>query len=460
MKNFTISFYFYHLCQTLTDSPGKLSVDDDKIWNNLDLFCEKNWLLPEGQNLRSYLNYDEKTKALKTTGKSGWLTKTSSPIDFEKSDVVEDWHREGNLLPFRLQDTYFADLTYSAQPSDIDLQPSQLQQFPIDQLLSDNINPSLGQTIGIYGEVEKGDRYCQEIADEYVAAVLENSKHAEPILLNCGSLFGSLLYEYEAAHREYPNKTAKKCHLLVLINNGEANTIELARKSYEWLRDLLCCRHKIWLVYQQSRETYLQCRKLYGELEKEIGNFSKKVSTPEGRLEYLKELLKDSPLKYLNYTSCLRDLKAHQTAIETNTKNYQICLEKMAEIGEIPESWQEFIDRCELWQTQIKTDLNYLSPGQDLFDRVVNTARSMAEIDRAESDRSLERTIQMLGAGLGSGAIAASAIASHVQTPVTLKPGYPIHPAASTLLWSIFFGLFGWGIAWLCIGGWSSLKNK
>lgn len=447
MKNFTISFYFYHLCQTLTDGPAKLSTNGDILWENL-ASSEANSLFPELKKL----NTDSK--------QSGWLTPNSSPIKFDSIDTKEDWKIEANLLPFRLHDTYFADLTLSPKPSDFYLQSSEVQQFPINALLPDKINPSLGATIWIYGEVEKGDGYCQEIADEYVKAVLQNSNYAEPVLVNDGKLFGSLLYEYEAKLKQESNNKSPKCHLLVLINNSEANTVELASQAYEWLRDLLCCRHKILFVYQQSRESYLQGRKLYSELEKEIGHFSEEVSTPEGRLEYLKDLLKNLPQNYLNYARCLRDLKAHQTTIETNTNNYQTCLKKMAELGEIPASWPEFLTRCELWQRQIKTDLNYLSPGQDLFEQVVNTARSIAEIDQAESDRSLERTIQMLGAGLGSGAIAASAIAGHIQTPIKLKPGYPIHPAATTLLWSVFFGLIGWGIAWLCIGGWSHLKSK
>jgi len=448
MKNFTISFYFYHLCHTLTDAPEKLSVDADKLWKNL-ASSAANSLFPE---LKKLYNND--------SDNSGWLTANSVPIDLGSSETTEDWKIEANLLPFRLHDTYFADLTLSPKPSDFYLQSSEIQQFPINALLPDKINPSLGATVWIYGEVEKGDRYCQEIADEYLQEIVKDSNYAEPILVNVGKLFGSLLYEYEAADKDDPKNIAKKCHFLVLINNSEANTVELASKAYEWLRDLLCCRHKILFVYQQARENYLQGRKLYSELEQEIGHFSEEVSTPEGRLEYLKELLKNLPQNYLNYARCLRDLKGHQTAIETNTSNYQLCQNKIAEIGEIPEHWQEFLTRCELWQTQIKTDLNYLSPGQDLFEQVVNTARSIAEIDQAESDRSLERTIQMLGAGLGSGAIAASAIAGHVQTPIKLKPGYPIHPAATTLFWSVFFGLIGWGIAWLCIGGWSNLKSR
>ena len=451
MKNFTISFYFYHLCNSLNDAPEKLSADADKLWENL-ASSDASSLFPELKNLRSYLNCDSE--------ESGWLTKDLFPIDLGSSETTEDWQIEGNILPFRLHDTYFADLTFYPQPPDIDLEPSQLDRFPIKPLLRDKINPSLGQTIGIYGEVDKSDRYCQEIADEYVKEILKNSNYAEPILLKSGKLFGSLLYEYEAADKDEPNNIAKKCHLLILINNSEANTLKLAKKAYEWLRDLLCCRHKILFVYQQAREMYRQGRRLYGELEAEIGRFSNKVETAEGRLDYLKELLKNLPPNYLNYARCLRDLKAHQTTIETNMKNYQTRRTKMANIGEIPGFWQEFLDRCERWQTQITTDLNYLSPGQDLFEQVVNTARSIAEIDQAESGRSLEKTIQLLGAGLGSGAIAASAIASHVQTPVTLKPNYPIHPAASTLLWSAFFGLVGWGIAWFCTGGGSGLKKK
>lgn len=74
----------------------------------------------------------------------------------------------------------------------------------------------------------------------------------------------------------------------------------------------------------------------------------------------------------------------------------------------------------------------------------------MAEIDQAESDRHLERTIQIIGVGLGTGAIIASS-SGHIDVPLTLKPTgklYTIHPVILTLTLSILATLLAGVITW------------
>ena len=113
--------------------------------------------------------------------------------------------------------------------------------------------------------------------------------------------------------------------------------------------------------------------------------------------------------------------------------------------------------------------MSYLEPGQGFFADAINTVRAVAAIEQVESDRhlqetledererkeqsdrSIERTIQILGAGLGAGGIVASAVSGHIQTPISIRPGRSkdIHPAVQTLIWSILAAIVvGLLVAW------------
>ena len=107
-----------------------------------------------------------------------------------------------------------------------------------------------------------------------------------------------------------------------------------------------------------------------------------------------------------------------------------------------PKFWQDFLNNdCKKFQEQIQTDINYLSPAQDLFDRLINTIRAIVETQQAESDRSLEQKVQVLAIGFGGGAIISGVIVQHIDKinqPLTpISPHNPPHPFYASLLLSI-----------------------
>lgn len=51
-------------------------------------------------------------------------------------------------------------------------------------------------------------------------------------------------------------------------------------------------------------------------------------------------------------------------------------------------------------------DLGYFRHSSTLLEQAISSIRGIVEIEQAERDRSLEQTIQVLGVGLGTGAIA------------------------------------------------------
>lgn len=105
---------------------------------------------------------------------------------------------------------------------------------------------------------------------------------------------------------------------------------------------------------------------------------------------------------------------------------------------------------------QIEVDLEYLIPGQELFSELINTIRGLVEIEQTECDRSLEHTIQILGAGLGAGGIVASAVSGHIERGFLVKNDqhqYMLNPGISALFWSLLVFVVVGGVVGYVNGG-------
>ncbi|WP_041555273.1 hypothetical protein [Nostoc sp. PCC 7524] len=75
------------------------------------------------------------------------------------------------------------------------------------------------------------------------------------------------------------------------------------------------------------------------------------------------------------------------------------------------------------------------------------------EIEQAESDRSLERTVQIFGIGFGSGAIVSGVIVQHIdkisQLLAAISPDNQPHPFDASLLLSVLATVFFIGVGLL-----------
>ncbi len=145
----------------------------------------------------------------------------------------------------------------------------------------------------------------------------------------------------------------------------------------------------------------------------------------------------------------------HRTTIKTNSKNYRLYLDKLNKICTKSDNLEFLSNFLELaldtFVEQINTNLAYLTPGQNLFDQMIGTIRGIVEVEQAKRDRSLERTIQVLGIAFGGGAIVSGVVTQHIDKPfpfAQINFKYPVHPLALSLLWSVLatvvFGLVAW----------------
>lgn len=205
MKNFILSLYAFHLRHTLIDAPDEVTADASQIWNKL---VSLPFPLPGLKDLKSHLIcysnsvYDPTPELAQI---NEWLTKSQKPLPLGSFPTAENFKIESNLQAFRFNDTYAADLTFSLESPDINIEVHRIRLFnPNGCLLPTSIDASLGQTLWLYGEVDRSDEECKTLAKECAEALLKGTPFKlTPV--NQGKLFGSLLFEYEAIHPKDPH---------------------------------------------------------------------------------------------------------------------------------------------------------------------------------------------------------------------------------------------------------------
>jgi hypothetical protein len=471
VKNFTLSVYAFHLCQTLDDSPDAVTPGADGLWESLSKLGENSALsFPELKNLKStlicYRPAEDKSYQYAPQPElelaQEWLTYSQFPLPFSPISTQAGFKLTGNLQPFRLHDTYCADLTLYPEEAEAEINVEHLNCFSFQSL--ETITADLGKIFWITGELNAPDDECHQQIEKYVNALFPGK--IAPNLIEQGTLFKSLFYIYEIAPQSSPDSTQT---IFISINNHQANSAELAEKAYYWLRDFLWSRQKILYAYQQARTCYKNARTLYSTLEANLKHSYPILQHPQNRLTECDRLLSELPTQLLNYSCALRDLQAHYTTLKTNYQNLTLCLKKVLQPGDQVDTWQDFQQRlCPRYLRQIKTYLDYLIPGQVLFTDLTNTIRATAAVEQAKfesqrqeaerkqqeskekADKELQDHIQSIGVGIAAGAIVASTsglITQPWKMPWSNERSLLPHPFIIAFVLSVFCSWGAWRLA-------------
>ena len=354
-----------------------------------------------------------------------------------------------------------------------DIEITELKQFNVNNfLLADSHENWLGQTILITYKSENYQQpsrnYFRKVADECLENIFPEASVCPPFYRTT-ELFDSPMFEYS-----YP-KSKLQVFVYLIDNNIEEKLGEIIQPLFE----LFYHRHKITQAFIDSRKTYEFLRKLYAEIDKTITNLEtiiteltqiecpsevdpqKSVNIDES-LKYLKTKLKKILQESLDYERALKLLEDRNNTISIHVYGYQ---QKLSEISEICQlitnnltTFTFFIERnCPYFQEQIKGNLGYFKHGTDLIKIAVELVGGIVDIEQAECDRSLERKIEILGAGLGAGGIVVSAVSAYVETPLVFRipqTGDRLHPAIASLLWSLLAVVIVAGVVGLINGTW------
>ena len=345
-----------------------------------------------------------------------------------------------------------------------------LKHFNPDQcFLPNQIASSLGQTllltVWLSPEQQKNSSLWREIADECLQTFLGDARENCPPLYQEGQLFGSPIFEYGI-----PSQNHFYGHILVWLFLAETTDGKYTAKAdenwglcYQEFIDLFFYRSKVIKAYQINREVhkdifggYQKIKQAINEIEQNISSQAQSLSETE--MSDLKNKLKAMPQLALQYSDWLRELEKYRLTIEINAKNYTEMLRQIQEkspnedLGFLSVFNQEV---CIQFQEQIKVDLGYFIPSSDLVDKAIASIRGIVEIEQAERDRSLERTVQVIGTGLAVGAIVASSSPNSLREEPILPPfaSDTLHPFCFSFLVSFSFAVIAGLLVWLWTRG-------
>ncbi|GAA6614689.1 hypothetical protein [Scytonema sp. NUACC26] len=478
--NPSLTLFAFHLRNSLSEGSEQVKDKANHLWEQCVELGEQ-LKINELESLKSKLAcYDEKTGIYNSALEEAALEKkyqdknSSLPLDllrqenspilkFRSPTLANIPQRSGEIYPLRIHDTYAVDLTFRYKESVDIAQLSYLN--PNGYLLSSWMRPSLGETLLLFAKPLNDRDDYRTLADNCVNAVLPTTTQSLVTCIAQGKLFGGSIFEYENEQED----PTKHYHLWIWFNpDGVKN---LPQETTSYLLNLLCCRSKILFAYHQARQGYREARELYSQLETEAQVFNNLSADSDSRLKKLKELLtKLSPIGF-RYARLLRDMQDSDQSIITNIENYNRWLQKILQksLENFSDDDLEFLktfrDRTsKRLHEQIQTDLNYLSPGRDMFQQAIALCRGLVEIDQAERnkqqediekerDRNFQTTAFAVGAGLTVGGIVISASSqvtdkNPLQIPWSPTASSSPHPFVLWVIGSIVSGLIAAWITW------------
>ncbi len=430
----------FHLCRELTQEK---TADAESIWSNL-AGVGSLLNIPQLEQLPQLIETTQENKSENNFSLQEKITELlpNSVLTFESSATDSLPSLQGGIYPVRMQDTYAADITINCNSDRFSVNDlSHLN--PQGCLLPSYIRPSLGQTILICDRRTTSIDEPETLAYNSVKAIAKSENNSSlPLLTGKGTLLGGKIYQFTD---DLLNPTLRKNFLVWLLTDAKTKDLEKQGDYYHPLLNLLCSRHKIQFCHYQARQSYKQARKLYGEIEPIINQFSRlkieqnqwlktelttiKDNTRDRQLkqqielllndfthssftdrieQYLQEVsnkrieeklrqsqqqrlqkletwLIEIPQKSVDYARCLRDLQTNLTNIAINAQNYEFNLHRLQTLS-LPHDDLGFLEtflhqECRQYRQQISYDLEYLTSGKDLFDRTIESIRGLVEID-------------------------------------------------------------------------------
>ncbi len=372
LRSPSLTLYVFHLRNSINQGLEPTVTEAPLLWEQLvDLGNALH--IQELQNLRQELICYEADRYF-PEAEDIWgaeyftLLKNEVPsLRFQVPAQAGGLELQGLLCPFRLHDTYAIDLTLCSKDT---FTLPQLNYLNPQNLILQNIKPSLGQTLLLFGQpLETQEDNYQALADACVAQLFPRKRSIN--LVDTGRLLGNPIFEYESGL----TNPANKLHILVWFKYQDMNPSHMDRVA-EILLHLLWGRHKILYVYRQSRWCVTQAKKLYGSLEQYRSNFSQIYETQNrrARLIGLHAKLQQVELDYTNY---LDDLAEHEKTIAINELNYKTYLEKLEKLPNTKLNFcQDFLQHVRnKLQKQIQVDRDYLAIGRDRLERLKATVQ-------------------------------------------------------------------------------------
>jgi len=214
------------------------------------------------------------------------------------------------------------------------------------------------------------------------------------------------------------NGIEQDSHAMIVFYDSQTseeneNNFKLAAKCYYSWRYLLYCRHKIIWAYQKAMELRKSLLEYYIESDPNVAILSQK------NLKELQEELQDNINILAAYVAKLNYLETQKHTVDINLKNYKSEYNNYFKgVSFLSKFIRIATDK---YKFQMEEDHASLRPGLSIRENLTATIRGMVEIEQAKSDRIFQVTIGILGVGIGTASITASAISPFIET-ITRHP--------------------------------------
>ncbi|MGL4499338.1 MAG: hypothetical protein ACRCU2_09800, partial [Planktothrix sp.] len=432
----TLHFYHYVLRNGLNDSDEQLKERRDNFTKNLHKITShltsKTHKYADG-----FVRLIPPEKDVSLWGSLLDLTLEKIPEECKEENEnflsLETGIITSRLALYRLNDTYLLRFT-SYIPSEKGLQD--LKTFGnLSEHLS-TLNIELGQTTILAATISEKD--YQGWGSREIAAQCLRLYYPEPIseddLIKCNFL-GSPFYLYPKSVKvkTINNLSLESTHLMGVILYQDGKTEEKADEFYNMLQNMILSYHKINFFYSQSRALKNLIGQQYQDIEQQTEDYS--------NTKWNKESLKQLPYQSLEFYKKLSFLADQEKTLRVNLHNYRNGLQQIEEhTGEkLGGFFGDFIDDAEHYLKQIETTIGFVSPGLQLYDKLMLSVQTQVSIDDERIQKQQSDQQQKLGQLL-TGSCAAIAVGQILNEAITVSLSQyidkaPSQPPSVTSLW-------------------------
>ena len=254
---------------------------------------------------------------------------------------------------------------------------------------------NIGKTWMLSGWLESGsDLEATELAKQVYKSLF--AKDGVP--QGSGEFLGGKVFEF------WGDKIEDNSQLLVILYPDEAAFRECSNFDISWL-DLLCFRHKIIWAYENSLVLK----------DRLVSNYNQIVEMRNTSRLNLQKLM-DAMGKLSEFAIDLNYLELQHSTIKVNLDKYQTKLAEIqakAKPTDDLQFLQDFWDKAEQhYPKQIQKDIDNFRPCLEILRSLTDTIRGTVEIRKAESDRTFQTIVGIVGVGLSTGGTVASAAAN------------------------------------------------
>ncbi|MCC3418639.1 MAG: hypothetical protein JGK24_25885 [Microcoleus sp. PH2017_29_MFU_D_A] len=273
---------------------------------------------------------------------------------------------------------------------------------------------NIGKTWMLSGWLESGDDAEKE---ELAKQVYKCLFAKDGVPQGSGEFLGGKVFEF------WGDKIEDNCQLLVILYPDEVAFKTWAREFLINGLDLLCFRHKIIWAYEKSLVLK----------DRLVSNYNQIVEMRNTSRLNLQKLM-DAMGKLSEFAIDLNYLELQYSTIKVNLEKYEA---KLAEIkaqvrpSDDLQFLQDFLDKAKQhYPKQIQKDIDNFRPCLEILRSLTDTIRGTVEIRKAESDRTFQNIVGIVGVGLSTGGTVASASANY-KTEIEANPA--INGAINTL---------------------------